>query len=190
MPTMTPEELTAELASQKETIQHLLVQVDALGAALDEEQRDREQREAEAAAEILLGSVPVGSIVPFSGTLTAAEELTARGWWVCDGRQVDDPLSAAFHTLNTPNLAERFLLGSREAGRTGGQASHQIADQTVTVIANDFVDPATSFGALLGPHVGQAFGNFHRIRSSGTVAGTSVPTTPPFFSVIYLLKVR
>jgi hypothetical protein len=70
MPPMTLEELTDELTSQKETIQHLL-------SSLEKERNDRELRHAEA--------TPVGTIAAFGG---GTFENVPPGWLPCDGRAV------------------------------------------------------------------------------------------------------
>jgi microcystin-dependent protein len=50
--------------------------------------------------------VPVGGIVPFWGTLTAAVALEPRGWQVCDGRVS----TIAGTTYTAPDLRGRFPL--------------------------------------------------------------------------------
>lgn len=139
--------------------------------------------------------IPIGTVISFAGTTEQALTQRQFGWWICDGSTINDPLAdPSFKNKSTPDLKDRFLMGSMEEGQKGGSTSYSIPAQSipVSVVAGDFVVPADANIPALGPHNGSGFGNFHRIRSAGTVpvAGANVATVPPFYTVIYLVKVR
>jgi hypothetical protein len=47
--------------------------------------------------------VPTGTIQPFWGTLEEAAALQAKGWWICDGRTISDPLAGKYNNTPTPS---------------------------------------------------------------------------------------
>jgi hypothetical protein len=135
-------------------------------------------------------TIPTGSLMPYSGTLADAQALTAFGWWVADGRRIDDPLSP-MHGSNTPDLKDRFVMGSITPATTGGAKSFSIPDQVVDSHTTGGFGPPTvnsdPFTHMQGNHT---WTQDSSIYSQGTWKGTSVPTVPPYYSVIYLIKVR
>jgi hypothetical protein len=135
--------------------------------------------------------VPVGTIVAFNGSATDAAAQTANGWWICDGRQVTDILSTAFKGKNTPDLRTKFLSGDSQSGNTGGAPSFLISDQTITShttggfgAPNVTSDPATHMRGA------NSWTTDNSIYSAGTWTGITVPTLPPFYGVVYLIRVR
>ncbi len=74
--------------------------------------------------------MPVGSIIPYAGTRSAAESLEAEGWYICDGRQLPSTDYGLLYTaignnwggdasnFNIPDLRGLFLRGLDE--RTDG----------------------------------------------------------------------
>jgi hypothetical protein len=134
--------------------------------------------------------LPVGAILPFNGTMSEAEAQKQNGWWVCDGRPVNDA-SSVFDGKPTPNLVALFLYGAATAGPGSGQASFKIPDETIETAADNWrrtgdenLPPSMNVIAGEGWRVGG------RILTHGTYSGVVVPTTPPYYSVIYLIKVR
>lgn len=116
MPPITLEELTDELTALKETIHHLIVQ-------LDEERKQREQRDAEAA--------PVGTIAAVG---YGSYDTVPKGWLPCDGTvrpvaqfpKLAEALAGSWdHTsdpapdgmFRLPHLQGLFLRGLDDAGR-------------------------------------------------------------------------
>jgi hypothetical protein len=77
------------------------------------------------------------SVMTFAGTYKEAEQLTSIGWWICDGRTINDAASK-LNGLATPNLSNKFLMGSQTSGATGGNSSVALPDQTITSFASDF----------------------------------------------------
>jgi len=125
-------------------------------------------------------TIPVGTLVAFSGTIQDAVAQTAFGWWVADGRKIDDPLSRMNNT-DTPDLKDRFVLGSISAGRKDGAASFKIENQTIdSHTTGGFGPPAVTsdpFTHMQGAHTHTTDSS---IYSQGTWTGVSVPTMPPF----------
>ncbi len=134
--------------------------------------------------------MPVGTIVAFSGTMAQAEAQQQSGWWVADGRKVDDPASPLNGTT-TPDLRSRFLMGSDAVGQIGGATSFTLNDQTISShTTGGFGAPQVTsdpFTHLQGSHTWTTDAS---IYSEGVWRGANVPTVPPYFSVIYLFKVR
>jgi hypothetical protein len=136
-------------------------------------------------------TVPVGGILPFYGSLSEAEKLREKGWWICDGRPISDPLSKLYNNKNSPNLAGRFILGSTQTGSTGGAAGFSTGARTITSYntggwANNQIhaDPRTTI------YDSQTWRTGNPKESKGTLPSFDIPTMPPYYSVIYLLKVR
>ena len=133
--------------------------------------------------------IPIGTIVPFGGSKQEAEAQTANGWWICDGRTVSDALS----TMNgkaTPNLNSQFLMGSSDAASTGGAASLQIPQQTIDSHSTTFGAPSgiAPLGVIVQPENGSY--NGQSVHREGIWKSVTVPALPPYYSVIYLIRVR
>ena len=79
------------------------------------------------------GEVPLGSIMGYGGSVAPA------GWHICDGSAHGSAeLLALFGSANTPDLRDRFIVGSsatRPRGTTGGASS-------VTLTAAQSASPA------------------------------------------------
>jgi hypothetical protein len=136
-------------------------------------------------------NIPVGTIIPFNGGASDAALQTANGWWICDGRTVTDPLSTTFNGKATPDLRSKFLSGDAQAGATGGAAQFQIPNQTINSnTTGGFGNPQVNgdpFTHMQGSHTWNTDAS---IYSQGTFAGPVVPTLPPFYGVVYLIRVR
>jgi hypothetical protein len=134
--------------------------------------------------------IPIGTIIPFTGSRQDAEAQQANGWWICDGRTVNETRSAAFNGKPTPNLSDRFLVGSGQAGSQGGAPSFPIASQTIESHTIGFGEPQLNndpFTHMQGSHTWTTDASIH---SQGTWNGITVPTVPPYYTVIYLVRVR
>jgi hypothetical protein len=136
-------------------------------------------------------NLPIGTIIAFKGTASDAAAQTANGWWVCDGRTVSDPLSTAFNGKQTPDLRAKFLSGDTQAGALGGAPQFQIPDQAINShTTGGFGNPqihGDPFTHMQGSHTWTTDAS---IYSQGTYAGIQVPTLPPFYGVVYLIRVR
>ena len=136
--------------------------------------------------------IPVGTIIAFSGTMADAQDQQRHGWWICDGRSVQDPLAGPYHGKQTPNLSDRFLRGSATvANIAGGKSHHDIAPARVKVWVTGWDDQRA---AVTDPRLGiwnsQTWVQTSPLISEGTLPGISVPTIPPFHTVLYLVKVK
>jgi len=134
--------------------------------------------------------LPVGTIIAFGGTEAQAQAQTANGWWICDGRVVSD-LGSPWNGQHTPQLSQgSFLRGAANAGGTGGAVSQQIPSQTISSRSNGFDqhdtfwgDPRTNVCGASGFCTGAA------VTSQGTWNAATVPTLPPYYEVIYPIRV-
>jgi len=142
-------------------------------------------------AQVGEATVPVGAIIPYCGSPADALALQRKGWWICDGRSVQDVLAPAYNGKSTPNLLNRFLYGATSPGVVGGLPFFQIPDQTITSSASgwDNNEHVTTAEELL-VHTNNSWPSGHPIKSTGKVTGITVPTVPPYTTVIYLLRVR
>src|ERR1051325_488 len=112
------------------------------------------------------------------------------GWWVCDGRTVSDPLSINYFGKALPDLSSKFLQGSAQSGSTGGAAKFKLEKGSIARLTFSFngtpihQDPRVSVSSSLTWVDGTP------IASKGPVKDLEIPTIPPFYSVIYLIRVR
>jgi len=150
-----------------------------------------------------MADVPPGTIIAFGLNNADLNSLQQQGWWVCDGRTVTDPGALVLMNSPTPNLMSapeqyrlgRFLVGAADlgAGQTGGQAVAPIPDLPVKV-KTDGWDAAHSVDA--DPRLliwdAQQWRHGSPITSSGHTAagGARIATVPPYYTVIYLIKVK
>lgn len=137
-------------------------------------------------------SVPVGTIIAFSGSMNDAKTQRQFGWWVCDGTVVDDPLAdVSYQNKKTPDLSGRFLLASNQAAQTGGSGSFPIPSQNISSHTTGGFGPPNIHGDpfthMQGAH---GWNDDASIYSEGTWSGVTVLTVPPYYSVIYLVKVK
>lgn len=141
-------------------------------------------------------TLPVGTLIAFGGTVTQAEAQQSGGWWIADGRTINDSVSPMNGT-QTPDLRKRFVLGGDTAGQIGGAASIEIPQSRVVsymtghwgpnylnVDGTGKADPKT---VISGPAT-WVIGN--PIETAGTTSKQTISYSPPYFSVIYLIKVK
>jgi len=135
--------------------------------------------------------IPIGTIVAFSGSKEQAEAQTADGWWICDGRTVHDNKSPTFDGKDTPNLQGQFLMGDVSSGQTGGSKTFSIVNQTIkSHTTGGFGDPkiyGDPFTHMQGSHTWTTDSS---IYSEGVWQGLNINTVPPFYTTIYLIRVR
>lgn len=138
-------------------------------------------------------ALPAGTILPFFGASNDAATLEAAGWYLCDGRVINDPLAIQrFRGRPTPNLHDRFLMGSAaNVGATGGSARISIPGRPVTVTASAWTAP-DSEAPMGGPERNQDWRSrkWHKLISSGASEGVDVNSLPPFFTALFVIKVR
>jgi hypothetical protein len=147
---------------------------------------------ASASADRASAALPVGTIVAFTGTVEQAAAQRQYGWWVANGDTVTDASSAQFFGKKLPDLTGRFVLGASTAGQLGGST-------TVTVPSQNIISQTTGgwgpnqvtsdpFTHMQGAHSASTDAS---IQSQGTYGGANLSLPlPPYYAVIYLVKVR
>ncbi len=127
-------------------------------------------------------SIPTGSIFPFAGSLTEAGRLSSYGWYICDGRPIDDIDAAPrFRNSSTPKLKDRFLMGANSIGKTGGHSG-----ATTSSAGNHSHGRRQISGSGFGDdRPDNQFLPNHQGNHSH-----SVDVLPPYYTVIYLIYVR
>ena len=119
-------------------------------------------------------SMPIGSIIMFNGR---AEDIP-QGWAICDGM------------LGTPNLVDRFILGSFTAGGTGGSS-------TITLTAEQLPKHSHKVNAWYGKS-GSTGGSNNGLQSSPvgqqvyteeTGNNEAINIMPPYYRLIYIMKI-
>ena len=117
-----------------------------------------------------IGDVPVGGIVAWVKTLAGVPNL-AEGWVECDGSVlVDSQSSLNGQTIPDLNGGSRFLRGAATSGGTGGSATHTHTIPLKTPIDHtDGADPIQ--------------------RPDGSPTG-STSTLPPYYDVVWIMRVR
>lgn len=110
---------------------------------------------------------PVGSVTAWLKSQPGTPALPD-GWVECNGQVLQDTASP-YHGQTLPNLngGQRFLRGGTASGATGGSVSHA---HSVTQVAQDLAPDASS-------------------NSTGTRINAA-NHLPPFFDVVWILKVR
>lgn len=135
------------------------------------------------------GLVPVGTVVPFGGSPDAAAALREQGWWICDGRAIDDPESR-LGAPNTPNLTEKFVRGGSNAGATGGSPTLRIPALQVHTLVDGFSGPVIHQDPRCGIYSNLSWVDLRPLSARGTTTAVDLPSEPPWYSLIYLIKVR
>jgi hypothetical protein len=112
------------------------------------------------------------------------------GWWVCDGTTVSDPLAGSYNGKQTPNLADKLLKAASTAGTIGGSPTAKVEERQIVVHSSGFGDPRITQDPRLvvSSNLGWATGS--SIHSTGTVPEQTLSITPPYYTAIYLMKVR
>jgi hypothetical protein len=133
--------------------------------------------------------LPIGAIIPFSGTFDEASALKDFGWWICDGRTISDQVSP-LNGRQTPNLTDdRFLAGSNKSGDTGGKNTNTVPERAITTVVDSFSGPDVNLPPTMNV-IAETWRNGGRIFTHGKVPETEVATIPKFYTVIYLISVR
>ena len=117
-----------------------------------------------------IGDVPIGGVVAWVKSLSGVPNL-AEGWVECDGTTLVDALSP-LNGQTIPDLNDGiFLEGRSTSGATGGSATmahtHQITTSDVASGANP---EGTASGA--------------------TEAASNTENRPPFFTVVWIMRIR
>lgn len=118
-------------------------------------------------------SMPIGSIIMFNGR---AEDIP-QGWAICDGMN------------GTPNLVDRFVLGSFSAGGTGGAS-------TIKLTAEQLPPHKHKVEAYYGPGSTGSGNNGlqsapygQQVYTEETGSNEAINIMPPYYRLIYIMKI-
>lgn len=125
----------------------------------------------------LQDAMPVGSIIMFSGK---AEEIPS-GWAVCDG------------TNGTPNLIDRFILGSTYAGGMGGKSQVKLSVSQLPPhrhkVAKCWYDKSDNANDRQVVRWDETVDTNSQVWTGETGLGLPIDIMPPYYRLIYIMKV-
>ena len=138
-------------------------------------------------------ALPVGSVIAFTGTPEQTLNLRQNGWWVANGDIVTDQGSALFYNKRLPDLTGKFLLAAAPMfapASTGGSASVTIPNTTVNTLTTGVGGPVFYGDPRANAVGGETSRNGTPITASGIFPATTLSAMPPYYAVIYLIKVK
>ena len=125
----------------------------------------------------LQDAMPVGSIIMFSGK---AEEIPS-GWAICNGEN------------GTPNLIDRFILGSTYAGGTGGNSQITLSVSQLPPhrhrLKKCWYGKADNANDRQVVRWDDSVSTNDQILTEETGLGMPIDIMPPYFRLIYIMKV-
>jgi len=119
---------------------------------------------------------PVGTIIPWTKSISGVPQTLPYGFVEANGQTLSDEESPwNGETLPDLNGDNRFLRGSSTSGSTGGQESVDF-EHTHTIGTTRFNDVNAN----------------HAMTSVGPISGMTNPVEnrPPFYNIVWLIKVR
>ena len=140
------------------------------------------------------GTIPVGGIIMWSGS------YIPNGWALCDGK--------TYEGIETPNLAERFVLGVSSLDQiklTGGASSvtlttdnlpphsHKYAgDDQITNINDGNYSPGGNIVSNCGGYdaKSETKGAGKVYNTSKTGSGVSFSVMPPYYKLAYIMRIK
>jgi len=149
------------------------------------------------AAVNVTGSIPIGGIIMWSGTIAAAQALT--GWALCDG------------TNSTPDLRNRFIVGAGVAsgnyawnadtgavtgnyapGNTGGEAAHKLTIAELAAHTHDCSPGTKAVADAQYNTTGFSGGDAGRIRSTPITQSAGGDkyheNRPPYYALAFIMR--
>ena len=125
---------------------------------------------------IITNDLPKGTILSWYATTGSVPN----GWAICDGAN------------GTPDLRDKFLRGAAsfgDVGKSGGEEDFTTKEIELTVYASEW-DGHLFRSPHGGPRENQSWENerWHRLISKGKIPGTTVPTVPPYETVLFIMK--
>lgn len=135
--------------------------------------------------------LPIGTVIAYSGELAQAELLAEHGWWICDGRTIDDQRAGHLRGTNTPDLNRRIVVGATsQLHDVGGDSTFVIPALDVTAIVTGWdANRTKNFDPRTGISGGRAWEEVAPLRSTGKTGAASVVWWPPHWNAVYLVKV-
>ena len=125
----------------------------------------------------LQDSMPIGSIIMFNGK---AEEIPS-GWAICNGEN------------GTPNLIDRFILGSTYCGGTGGNSQITLTVSQLPPhkhkVAKCWYGKADNANDRQVVRWDETVDTNSQVMTGETGLGLPVDIMPPYFRLIYIMKV-
>lgn len=125
----------------------------------------------------LQDAMPVGSIIMFNGK---AEEIPS-GWAICDG------------TNGTPNLIDRFILGSTYAGGMGGKSQVTLTVSQLPPhkhrVAKCWYGKSDNAPDRQVVRWDDSVSTNDQILTEETGLGMPIDIMPPYYRLIYIMKV-
>ena len=119
-------------------------------------------------------SMPIGSIIMFNGK---AEEIPS-GWAICDGMN------------GTPNLVDRFVLGSFSAGGTGGASTIKLTAEQLPPHSHKVNAWYGKSGSTGGSNNGlQSSPVGQQVTTENTGNNEAINIMPPYYRLIYIMKI-
>ena len=139
---------------------------------------------------------PIGAMIPWLKSFTSVPQTLPSGWVVCDGSVISDAESVLDgETLPDLNGNNQFVRGNTTSGGTGGVASvshnHQWASDSGGSFSLDIVSAD-------GGEASDTFASNGSTKIAFTTTwpaslytkNTTVPTEPPFFDVVWILRIK
>ena len=125
----------------------------------------------------LQDSMPVGSIIMFNGK---AEEIPS-GWAICNGEN------------GTPNLIDRFILGSTYAGGMGGKSQVTLSVAQLPPhqhrVAKCWYGKSDNANDRQVVRWDESVGTNEQVMTGETGLGLPIDIMPPYYRLIYIMKV-
>jgi len=131
---------------------------------------------------------PVGSIVAWLKSFTNTPQTLPTGWVEADGSVLSDADSVYDgQTLPNLNVENRFLRGRGASGGTGGEASHTLTENEMPS-HNHTVSATSGVGLSIGAQQGAAAAG--AATTSNTGGGAGHENEPPFYDVVWIMRVK
>ena len=125
----------------------------------------------------LQDAMPVGSIVMFSGKI---KEIPS-GWAICDG------------TNGTPNLIDRFILGSHYAGGMGGNSQVTLTVSQLPPhkhsVAKSWYGKSDNAEDRQVVRWDETVDTNSQVWTEETGLGLPIDIMPPYYRLIYIMKI-
>lgn len=126
----------------------------------------------------LQDAMPVGSIIMFNGK---AEEIPS-GWAICNGEN------------GTPNLIDRFILGSTYCGGMGGKSQVTLSVSQLPPhkhrVAKCWYGKSDNAADRQVVRWDDSFDTNEQVWTGETGLGMPIDIMPPYYRLIYIMKVR